>query len=517
MAEHAELLAEMPAVARLSTPERLKHAQKRRAQQLKKWAQTEKEAQGMKVGAERKKRRRKSNSQGKRVTFPASVRLLEAAARQDAEEVRQFLQSGISPDLCNEDGLTALHQCCIDDYGDVVTVLLEAGADVNARDSELWTPLHAAATCGHLRLVQLLIQCGADLLAVNSDGNMPYDLCEDEVTLDCIETAMAEQGITQEKIEEARAATERGMVQEIRQLVETGADLDAPRGHGATLLHIAAANGYVEAAELLLEHRAGIDARDEDGWEPLHAAACWGQVQLVELLVAHGADLNGKSVLDETPLDVCGDEEVRAKLLELKHKHDAVMKSHEKHKSLLQRRTSSAGSRGKVVRRVSVSERTNLYRKEHEREAIVWQRAEHRDSEDEDRQTDAELRRRLAVPAGLTSAEPPELPPQRNGMALCSKKTELGVVVTATDPAREKTHHTLADLKRHRAAAKLQRPRSEEHPRPQEHPVAGNPASPPAPTPVPAPAGGTGDPPLLKLTAPAEEAPAEKQRCCKVM
>lgn len=86
MAEHAELLAEMPAVARLSTPERLKHAQKRRAQQLKKWAQTEKEAQGMKVGAERKKRRRKSNSQGKRVTFPASVRLLEAAARQDAEE-----------------------------------------------------------------------------------------------------------------------------------------------------------------------------------------------------------------------------------------------------------------------------------------------------------------------------------------------------------------------------------------------------------------------------------------------
>ncbi|NWY61497.1 PP16A phosphatase, partial [Chionis minor] len=374
MAEHPELLAEMPAVARLSTPERLKHAQKRRAQQLKKWAQAEKETQGMKVGAERKRRRRKSNSQGKRVTFPASVQLLEAAARHDAEEVRQFLQSGVSPDLCNEDGLTALHQCCIDDYGDVVTVLLESGANVNARDSELWTPLHAAATCGHLHLVQLLIQryhgttwggdvtgaghrggpdchvcpqtSGADLLAVNSDGNMPYDLCEDEVTLDCIETAMAEQGITQEKIEEARAATERDMVREIRQLIQAGADLDAPRCHGATLLHIAAANGYLEAAELLLEHRARTDTRDEDGWQPLHAAACWGQVPLVELLVAHGADLNGKSVLDETPLDVCGDEEVRAALLDLKHKHAAVARSQEKHKSLLQRRTSSAGSRG---------------------------------------------------------------------------------------------------------------------------------------------------------------------------
>ncbi|NXG01398.1 PP16A phosphatase, partial [Sakesphorus luctuosus] len=375
MAEHPELLAEMPAVSRLSTPERLKHAQKRRAQQLKKWAQAEKEPPGTKVGAERKRRRRKSSSSpGKRVTFPPSVRLLEAAARHDAEEVRQFLESGISPDLCNEDGLTALHQCCIDDCGSVVSVLLDAGADVNSRDTELWTPLHAAATCGHLHLVQLLIQRGADLLAVNSDGNMPYDLCEDEATLDFLESAMAEQGITQERIEEARAATERSMIREIRELARAGADLDAPRGHGATLLHVAAANGYLEAAELLLEHRAGTDCRDEDGWQPLHAAACWGQVQLVELLVAHGADLGAKSLLDETPLDVCGDEEVRAKLLELKHKHAAVMKSQEKHKSLLQRRTSSAGSRGKVVRRVSVSERSSLYRREHEREAIVWQR-----------------------------------------------------------------------------------------------------------------------------------------------
>lgn len=36
-------------------------------------------------------------------------------------------------------------------------LLLEAGADVNACDSELWTPLHAAATCGHLHLVELLV------------------------------------------------------------------------------------------------------------------------------------------------------------------------------------------------------------------------------------------------------------------------------------------------------------------------------------------------------------------------
>ncbi|XP_016161010.1 PREDICTED: protein phosphatase 1 regulatory subunit 16A [Ficedula albicollis] len=359
MAEHQELLAEMPAVCRLSTPERLRHAQKRRAQQLKKWAQAEKEIPGIPKGGgggERKRRRRKSGSHGKRVTFPASVRLLEAAARHDAEEVRQFLESGISPDLCNEDGLTALHQCCIDDSLPLVRLLLDGGADANARDAELWTPLHAAATCGHLALVQLLIQRGADLLALNSDGNMPYDLCEDEATLDCLESAMAGQGITQDQIEAARAAPERCMIQEIRDRIRDGTDLDLPGAHGATLLHVAAAHGFQAAAELLLQHRARTDCRDRDGWEPLHAAACWGQVPLAELLVAHGADLSARSRLDETPLDVCGDEEVRAKLLELKHKRAAVLRSQEKQKSLLQRRTSSAGSRGKVVRRASLSE-----------------------------------------------------------------------------------------------------------------------------------------------------------------
>lgn len=49
-------------------------------------------------------------------------------------------------------------------------------------------------------------------------------------------TLVPPSGITQEKIEEARAATEHEMVQEIRRLVAAGADLDAPRGQGATLV-----------------------------------------------------------------------------------------------------------------------------------------------------------------------------------------------------------------------------------------------------------------------------------------
>jgi len=205
--EHSELVAEMVHVERLTTQERLHLARHRRLQQLKVWRQREKEWL-------RHQTRHTSNK--RHIYFSDSVMLLEAAARNDIDEgkkfciyivwnvyiymletyhivniylflVRRLLKKGVNPDSTNEDGLTALHQCCIDDNEEMMKLLIEFGANVNAEDSEKWTPLHAAATCGHLHLVKYLIARGANLLAVNADGNMPYDICEDEKTLDCIE------------------------------------------------------------------------------------------------------------------------------------------------------------------------------------------------------------------------------------------------------------------------------------------------------------------------------------------
>ncbi|KAG8429001.1 hypothetical protein GDO86_018581 [Hymenochirus boettgeri] len=78
------------------------------------------------------------------------------------------------------------------------------------------------------------------------------------------------------------------------------------------------------------------------------------------------------------------------------------------------------------------------------------------------------------------------------------------------DLSHERSHHTLAELKRQRAAAKLQRhaplppPVSDPEPQDSSEPVYYTAAS--------------GDPPLLKLVAPAEETPpADKRPCCLVM
>ncbi|XP_032826950.1 protein phosphatase 1 regulatory subunit 16A-like [Petromyzon marinus] len=389
MAEHADLMAELTSVERMSAQERLRHAQKRRAQQLKRWTQHEKEEQhgkrkkkraGGKGGGEGGSGDAKTGLAGtsgkaspqKSVRFTPNITLLEAAARNDVEEVKQILETRVNPDLCNEDGLTALHQCCIDDFEEVLKLLLAYGASVNAVDSELWTPLHAAATCGHLHLAQQLVEHGADLLAVNADGNMPYDICEDEVTLDYIETAMASKGITQETINSKRCATELSMIHDIQEVSRSGENLDGRDEHGATLLHIAAAHGYLRAAELLLELGVSVECKDRDGWEPLHAAACWGQLEMAEVLVSHGASFDAKTYQDETPVDLCEDDDMRQRLVDLKMKRDAIMRTQGHARSSLQRKTSSVGSRGKVSRRVSVNERSDLYRREHREEATLW-------------------------------------------------------------------------------------------------------------------------------------------------
>ncbi|UYV79819.1 PPP1R16B [Cordylochernes scorpioides] len=349
--------------APLPAQERLLQARRRRARQLRAWAQREGRSRAC-----------KTSERVVRVRFDSGVMLLEAAARGDVEEVRRLLLLGVSPDSTNEDGLTALHQCCIDASEPILRVLLEFGANVNAQDSERWTPLHAAATCGHLKLVALLVERGADLLAVNADGNMPYDICEDEATLDLIESEMAKKGITQALIDQVRATTEREMLADMKWLLENGLNLEYKDTQGATPLHVAAANGYVSVVEFLLQQGVAVDAADRDNWQPIHAAACWShslacvQPEVVEMLVQAGAKLDPRTKNGETPYDICEDPELRERLLQLK---EAAAKATESsHKPA---RTHSQNTRCQSVRRTSLREKSQISRREAREEALLWQ------------------------------------------------------------------------------------------------------------------------------------------------
>jgi ankyrin repeat protein len=69
-------------------------------------------------------------------------------------------------------GSTALHHAAWRGHADVVKLLLQAGADVNAKTrSNSETPLHLAAMHGHTDVIQLLLQAGADVNARTADDS----------------------------------------------------------------------------------------------------------------------------------------------------------------------------------------------------------------------------------------------------------------------------------------------------------------------------------------------------------
>jgi len=348
------LEAAMPPEQRLSTQERLRLARRRRSEQLKKWAQREREWQ-----------QHQKPEKTERITFIANVMLLEAAARNDLSEVRRLLETGVSPDSTNEDGLTALHQCCIDDSEEMMKLLIQYGGNPNATDTEKWTPLHAAATCGHLHLVKFLIDAGAELLSVNADGNMPYDLCEDDTTLSYIENEMARRGVTQELIDDTRSRTERHMLSDLVAYQAQNGDLEIRDAQGATPLHIASANGYLSVVEFLLDHHASTEVVDDDLWQPLHAAACWGHLEVVEMLAQNGANVSAKTRNGETPFDICEDPDIKERLLELKEQRMQLGQPRVK-------RTRSQSTRTQSIRRTSLRDKMNTTKRDVQDEKLYF-------------------------------------------------------------------------------------------------------------------------------------------------
>uniref|UniRef100_A0A9R1SCZ6 Protein phosphatase 1, regulatory subunit 12C n=2 Tax=Cyprinus carpio TaxID=7962 RepID=A0A9R1SCZ6_CYPCA len=254
-----------------------------------------------------------------RVRFEKTAEFLAVCASGDTEEAKEMLrearvQNGEDDmvNCANTDGITALHQACIDGSMEMVEFLLSRGANVNQVDSEGWTPLHVAASCGNLEITEFLLRHGASLCLVNCDGDVPVDIAEDEAT----ETLLQEHTLTQD-VEAAKRAEEEWIMRDARHWLTKGlpANLRHPRT-GATPLHVAAAKGYLEAIKLLCQCGLDVSAKDYDGWTPLHAAAHWGQSEACRLLAEQLCDMEAHSNGGQTPFDVA-DESVASLLEEL--------------------------------------------------------------------------------------------------------------------------------------------------------------------------------------------------------
>uniref|UniRef100_A0A8C9V0N1 Protein phosphatase 1 regulatory subunit n=1 Tax=Scleropages formosus TaxID=113540 RepID=A0A8C9V0N1_SCLFO len=109
------------------------------------------------------------------------------AARKEEERImlrdaRQWLNSGKISDVRHaKSGGTALHVAAAKGYLEVLKLLIQAGYDVNIKDFDGWTPLHAAAHWGKEDACRILVENMCDMDAVNKVGQTAFDVADEDV------------------------------------------------------------------------------------------------------------------------------------------------------------------------------------------------------------------------------------------------------------------------------------------------------------------------------------------------
>lgn len=214
----------------------------------------------------------------------AQLRRRQAAAATrlpdlDVGKLREVLGRPLSATAADEDGWTDLHYAAALNLPDLAAALLDAGADIAAPLTESLvlqhdrladvgvdfdadqprmageTPLHVAALVGAREVAALLLDRGADVDARTNDGWTPLHVA---------------------------AWNESPEVAAV--LVDDGAEIGARLPDGRTPLYIAAERNAAKVAALLVDLGAEVNAKTGEGWTPLQVAESRGHREVLAIL-----------------------------------------------------------------------------------------------------------------------------------------------------------------------------------------------------------------------------------------
>eukprot|EP00730_Choanoeca_flexa_P001200 TRINITY_DN10526_c0_g2_i6.p1 TRINITY_DN10526_c0_g2~~TRINITY_DN10526_c0_g2_i6.p1 ORF type:complete len:358 (+),score=78.27 TRINITY_DN10526_c0_g2_i6:73-1146(+) len=157
------------------------------------------------------------------------------------------------------------------------------------------SPLHRACKYQHLALAELLLEKGANIEAKNKWNQTPlYVACWN------------------------------GNLEVAEMLVDKGADMKVKLDAGTTPLHAACYNAHIDVAEMLIKKGADINAADRTGKTALHWACGQEDVSVAEMLISKGADTHIKDKEEKQALECCTLAASRQQLQELVAKTKTV-------------------------------------------------------------------------------------------------------------------------------------------------------------------------------------------------
>ncbi|KAJ7851874.1 ankyrin repeat-containing domain protein [Mycena leptocephala] len=201
----------------------------------------------------------------------------------------------------------------------IARLLVEHGADLHADGGEYGSALQAASEKGHEVIVKLLLERGADATAQNGIAlRVALQTEHDSIVKLLLEHWQGPDAnaIDWQDGSALQAATEQGHEAIVKLLLEHGADVNQTSFCGDSALQAASKNGREAVVKLLLEHGADVNPIYSWDYSALQAASEEGHDTIVKLLLDQGADVNA---LDGRALHVAsheGHEAIVALLLE---------------------------------------------------------------------------------------------------------------------------------------------------------------------------------------------------------
>ena len=252
-------------------------------------------------------------------TEPANIEpWIETMIFGTRDEVQRLLDSGLSPNAATKTGGTTALMMAAPDV-EKMTLLLDRGADVNARAASRFSALMVAAQYQEAdAAINLLLDRGAQVAAPAEGAPVfnanPFFLASYAGNAKSLKRLLTAGG----KLDEAMIAigTSRttpmlgafkfGDVEVAKTLLDLGAPVDFADGNGITMLGRSVLNNDIEMARLLIERGATVNVVDKMGMTPLLWAANidFGDAQMIELLLRSGAKADVRNKDGLTPLEL---------------------------------------------------------------------------------------------------------------------------------------------------------------------------------------------------------------------